>query len=160
MSLSQSFIEKLALAIVLAEETADKIKVELEKPIISVVAPRKVTKTKVVKESNLTISKEYTILNVDGEGKLRELMIESEQKDYNILINLDGEVVLYDTFSNLQSESAYLNYIDAFTNDTSYILHIGELNFTSKLRITIIPEETTTFYKIKGMYNIFKTVSS
>ncbi len=122
---------ELAKEIVAAELLAE----QMPKPT----PPEPKPKTEVRKWRNKVVRGTFTLGEFQGQGKLVKLRIASPTDDFNVLVKLDGEAIIHDSYTNLAEELA------AYEEDDVYYLHVEDKEFTRNLLVAVTPKAETTF---------------
>jgi len=128
--MSQAF--ELAKAIMQAEEEA-RLKPERERE------PEREFRTDIFRKTNYSVPDRYNIIDVDGPGKLVKLRISSPTPLFTVLLRIDGETLLDDTYTNLQETLA------AYQEDGNYYLHMEEKVFKKHLTADVEVPSPTVF---------------
>ena len=114
----------LASAILAAEEASRKLTAK----------PLKPRETKVVR---ITEAVSDTVVSEDGPGRLAELVVISDSKEYLLSIAINNATVMDGSFDWYQTISSYTDWIDAFEDNGSFILRATNLFFSSNLKISL-----------------------
>jgi len=114
----------LASAILAAEEASRKLSSTIAKP----------RETRVVR---ITDAESDTVISEDGPGKLIELVVISDSREYGVSIAIDNTTIMDGSFDWYQSVSQYMDWIDAFEDNGSFILRVTGLLFSSNLKISL-----------------------
>jgi hypothetical protein len=123
---------ELAKAVVRAEEEA-RLKSERERE------PEREFRTDIYRKTNYSVSDRYNIIDVDGPGKLIKLRISSPTPLFTVLLRIDGETLLDDTYTNLTETLA------AYQEDGNYYLHMEEKVFKKHLTADVEVPSPTVF---------------
>jgi hypothetical protein len=118
-----------AIGVVMAEEIARKLSSTTAKP----------RETRVIR---ITDAVSDTVLSEDGSGKLIELVVISDSREYSVSIAIDNATVMDGSFDWYQSISQYMDWIDAFEDDGSFVLRVADLSFSSSLKISLKTSST------------------
>jgi hypothetical protein len=118
------YLLMLASAILAAEEASRKLKSTIAKP----------RETRVIR---ITDAVSDTVISEDGPGKLIELVVISDSKEYGVSIAIDNVTVMDESFDWYQSISQYIDWIDAFEDNGSFVLRVTGLLFSSNLKISL-----------------------
>ena len=98
-----------------------------------------------------------TIIDINGAGCLRELVMKSTFKDYRLHLYVDGQVVYANTWDEFNELSQEIEDIAAFQSvDGLYVLHLADVKFTENIKAIVEPARATTdrktinyiFYKV------------
>ncbi|MEM1681063.1 MAG: hypothetical protein QXZ56_07645 [Sulfolobales archaeon] len=111
--------------------------------------------TRVVDLKEMLVSKDLTLLDVTYGGKLHELVLCSNSKNYSIRFVTDGMVRIDRSFSELQSISPYLDTISAFEDNGKFVLHVKDYSWVSSAYVAVIAREPITFSQIFVKYDVF-----
>lgn len=114
----------LASAILATEEASRKLKSTIAKP----------RETRIVR---ITDAVSDTVISEDGSGKLIELVVISDSKEYGMSIAIDNATIMNESFDWYQSISQYIDWIDAFEDNGSFVLRVTGLLFSSNLKISL-----------------------
>ena len=131
-----------AMMIAAAEETA-RVKVE-----VAAVERERRVRTEIRTLTDVAIPD--TIIDENGAGCLKELLIRSDHKNYRLRAYID-DMQLYDgSFSWFEDISQNIDEIAAFQNEHGeYILHITDLKFSKNIKIQAEPAITILTEKEK-----------
>lgn len=148
---------KHAMMIVVAEEVARQkaecVKVE--------VAPVKVkpTPTHVVDRRNVVLRGEEIIVQTVGYGVLQEFMCKAESVDFQVLIEKDGETVVFGSYNEYADISQDVEEIEAFPERDAdgeltgaYVFKVNDVEFARNLTVKIITAENVKFRAIFCKY--------
>lgn len=136
-------ILRLALQLAIEEE-----KNRVKPTVTAVVKPVEKPVTKSLIFKNRSVSNRLDVLNLDKPGRLVEATLISDGKNYSLLVETDGVLVLDGSFDELQSISEYVGNISAFDTNGTYVLHITDFKWASSARIFIYPRKETLFSEI------------
>ena len=123
---------ELAKAIIAAEEEG-RAKSEPESK------PERKIRTDIVRKTNYNVPDRYNIIDVEGPGTLVKLRISSPTSLFGILLRVDGETLLNDTYTNLTETLA------AYQEDANYYLHLEEKIFKKHLCVDVEVPSPTVF---------------
>jgi hypothetical protein len=123
---------QLAKEIVRAEEEA-RLKSEREPE------PERKLRTDINRKTNYLVQDRYNMIDVNGPGKLVKLRISSPTPLFTILLRIDGETLLNDTYTNLTETLA------AYQEDGNYYLHLEEKVFKRHLTADVEVPSATVF---------------
>jgi hypothetical protein len=96
-------------------------------------------RTDIYRKTNYTVPDRYAIVDVYGPGKLVKLRISSPTNLFSILLRIDGETLLDDTYGNLTET------LSAYQEDSSYYLHLEEKEFRKRLTVDVEVPSPTVF---------------
>jgi len=113
-----------AISVVMAEEIARKLLSTTSKP----------RETRVIRIADAVSD---TAISEDGSGKLIELVVISDSREYSVSITIDNATVMDGSFDWYQSVSQYTDWIDAFEDNGSFVLRITDLSFSSSIKISL-----------------------
>lgn len=145
-------IHELLNQILFQEELARKIAEQIKIPTFEVprieapALPR--LKTDVIDKKNLAVRKAYTVLKTDGRGVVEDLFIKSPSSSFRIYITRDGRRYLEGTYSECE-EVGY-----GFTDDSTYRVQLGAIDFEQSIDVQIFTDESITFNRIYCKYSI------
>jgi len=122
--ISMDTLTSTAIAVVMAEEIARKLSSTATKP----------RETRVIR---ITDAVSDTAISEDGSGKLIELVVISDSREYSVSIAIDNATVIDGSFEWYQSVSQYMDWIDAFEDNGSFVLRVTDLSFSSNLKISL-----------------------
>lgn len=122
-------VTSLAIGVVMAEEIARKLSSTTTKP----------RETRVIR---ITDAVSDTVLSEDGSGKLIEMVVISDSREYSVSIAIDNATVMDGSFDWYQSISQYMDWIDAFEDNGSFVLRVADLSFSSSLKISLKTSST------------------
>jgi len=122
-----------ALEILRAEEQAR------QQPKPEPVKPPVKPKTMIYKWHDKSVKKRKVLVNITGSGRLVKCRIISPSSSFKVLLQIDGETVLDDTYTDLTEVLA------AYEEDDEYYLHLEEKAFREKLVLIVSVTEQTTF---------------
>ena len=104
-------------------------------------------KTKIIDKNNIQISSQYLIYSLNKPGVLREFFLSANSPNFNLDLTID-EYTVSRNFNNLLTLSSYVNFIDAFQDNQKYIIHLGQLNWREKFKLSITPLNSITIYNL------------
>jgi hypothetical protein len=146
----------LAFQIVVAEEIARQtgnVKVQVE-PVKVRPIP-----THVVDRRNVVLEGEETVVRAKGCGALQEFVAKAEDTDFQILVEKDGETVVYGSYSDYAEISQDVEGIDAFAdrdaegNPTgAYVFKVNDVEFADSLTVTIRTDKPVRFRAVFCKY--------
>jgi hypothetical protein len=127
----------IAVAIVAAEEVAR----ELSRAVLTVPAPERPRGVRVVR---LVDPRPGTIVSERGPGRLAELVVISDSDNYELYVTADGVAVSSGPFSWYRSVSEYVEWIDAFENNGTFVLRVSDVPFSRSLSVYLAPTAQST----------------
>jgi len=166
LGLDLSGLDDPALALVLSEEMARNIGEEIAKRVAlpkREIVPREVVvqpampmmerkRSHTVDKVDYTTSDIYTVIESPGPGIMKECTVRSTSKNYRLYIEADSAEKIHRTFAELQALSSYVESIDAFEVDGTYILRIGEMHWRESFRLVLRPLEEVSFQNIFALW--------
>lgn len=123
-----------ALEILRAEEQARQTPVMKEK-VIAEAKP----KTEIYKWKDKLVKDRKVLADVKGAGKLVKCRIVSTSSDFKVLLVIDGETMIDDSYTDLTETLA------AYEEDDVYYLHLEDKAFKESLLVVVSVTEETTF---------------
>ncbi|MEM0261747.1 MAG: hypothetical protein QW803_12215 [Candidatus Methanomethylicia archaeon] len=111
--------------------------------------------TRIVDLKEMLISRDLTLLDIMYGGKLHELILCSNNKNYSVKFITDKVVRIDKSFTELQLISPYIDTISAFEENGKFILHIKDFSWANSAHVSIIVKEPITFYQIFIKYDEF-----
>ncbi len=108
--------------------------------------------TKVEIQDTHTITNRETILDIDGKGRINQILCKGQTNNYGIFILLDGNLTFDKPYSYFSELSDHLENASAFEDDGKYVLSIRNLEFQESARIDITSESSTIFDDILVKY--------
>jgi hypothetical protein len=110
--------------------------------------------TRTIDRANEPVTHTFDIIKSDTRGRLREATVRSPSSNFSVLMLSDGVTRLSRSYSELANISQYLESIDAYqAEDGTYVLRIGEINWTSSFLLTIYVKEKIVFNNIFAVYD-------
>jgi len=103
-----------------------------------------------IAEARLTINKQTTLLDIEGQGIIRELSFLSDKSDIRVTLYKDDNLIFSKTFDELQQMSPFYSYLVATSYGDKYIFALRDIRFIKNFRLTVTPTQTT---RITLMYN-------
>lgn len=103
------------------------------------VKPPAKPKTMIHKWHDKIVKKRKVLADVKGSGRLVKCRIISPTDDFKVLLQIDGETVLDDTYTDLTDVLA------AYEEDDEYYLHLEEKAFRERLVIIVSVTQAVTF---------------
>ena len=146
--LAEEFERELGEAIVEKTITPEKI---------SVAVTPEAPSTKIIDRRNRHVRAYEKIIESNKKGKMREFLVKSPSQNFRVYLEIDGVKRLDRSFQELQNISTYINFIDAFQDETTgeYILRIGETSWSKNANLFISVTEPLTFNQIFCVYEEF-----
>lgn len=149
----------LAIELAIQEENArlkaQQVKVDI--PPLRV----KPTPTHVVDRRNVTINGEELIVHGFGYGVLKEFMAKAESAEFNVLIEKDGETVVFGSYTEYAEISQDVEEIEAFPERDiegeltgNYVFKVNDVEFAKSLTVKIITSEPVKFRAIFAKYKL------
>jgi hypothetical protein len=128
---------KLALAVAASEE---KARIESEKEKKRQEPPKAPTLTsEVIKLNNVLLPE--TLVEKNGSGVVKELIIKSQSKDYILSVYVDRVKLYSESFDWFQGISQSAETIDAFQDPDSslYVLRLSDIHFKNSIIVMADP---------------------
>lgn len=122
-----------------AERLAEKIQPFIEKPEKPEPTPTPKPVTKIYRWKDETVKDRKVLVDEEGSGKLVKLRIVSPSSNFNVLLVLDGETLIDDSYADLTETLA------AYEEDDAYYLHLEDKAFKKRLLLVVTVTEETTF---------------
>ena len=149
-SLSEDVLLKLAVGIVAAEETAREISKRLAGRVaVQVERAKPVSRVKTIEGFKVP----GTLIDEEGAGTLKELLIKSDSPNYTLYLFIDGNPVYNHSWSWFNENSQEIEEISAFrTEDGIYVLHLYDLKFSRSLLVKVNGASQSlnlVFYKLE-----------
>jgi len=142
------YLMEIVKSIILAEELSNNIrikqKIELEKPEYT---------TLVGWLKN--VSTPFEVINISGSGELKSIVIKNNNKNFSLKIIADNNVLYDKSWDEYSTISEYIEDIDAFEYNGTYILRISDIKFYKNLLISIYSDSNTVINDIH--YKIIKS---
>jgi len=124
---------ELAKEIVAAELLAEHFpKPTPAKPVVK-------PKTEIYKWKDKLVKDRKVLADVTGQGKLVKLRIASPSSDFKVLLQIDGETFINDSYTDLTEMLA------AYEEDDVYYLHLEDKAFRKRLLVVVEVDEAVTF---------------
>jgi hypothetical protein len=125
---------QIAMEVLRAEEEARrKAEVKVERKL------EHKLRTDIYRKTSYTVQDRYTIVDVQGRGKLVKLRISSPTSLFNVILRIDGEDLLDDSWANLGETLA------AYQEDSNYYLLLEEKMFKERLTVDVLVPSSTVF---------------
>jgi len=150
-------IEELGLdvptALIVTEEFAREVGERVGEAVERVKPERLVSR--ILDRKNWSINAPTELVSSNRRGRLKELTMMSNSNRFDLFIQTDNVVRLYRSYSDLASLSPFSEYIDAFEEDGTYVVRIGELNWLANCIISIYPHrgQSITLTRVFGKYD-------
>jgi len=141
------FISELPLPIALI--IADEIRSGVEEKIG---IPREVTQT--VSYRDKVVETTFTLIDVTGTGKVRELVLLTDKPDFDMYVEIDSRAVINHSFTELQDVSEAMEEVDAFDRDGEYVVRFTNLSFLNRFLALIKPRGRITLKQALVLYNL------
>jgi len=141
------------------EEEKIRLQNRLQKPNVVQKIEEKVSEFAVTRKKNyknFVVPSKTTILNIQGKGLIRQILITSPSNNFKIRVNVDNNDIVYDDFTNLMSLSSFTNEFDAIEDENgNYIFVMGDIGFKKKALVEI-HANNVTFNYAEVVYNVIK----
>jgi hypothetical protein len=154
--MSEKELLEWAMKLAVAEEEARQT-VKVTVPPVEV----KPTPSHVVDRRNVIVEGEEIIVHRLGYGVLQEFMAKAEDTDFQVLIEKDGETVVYGSYSEYAEISQDVEEIDAFAERDAegeltgaYVFKVNDIEFAKGLTIKINTTKPVKFRAIFCKYKI------
>ncbi|RLJ01552.1 MAG: hypothetical protein DRP08_05380 [Candidatus Aenigmatarchaeota archaeon] len=121
----------------------NKVEVQ-ERPRTTVIYSRK----------DLTLDKNYAFVDIEGCGKVHEILLMTDSKEYTLYVLVDEKEIYNDTYSHLSEMSRFLNEVGTRTSGMYHILSIVDIPFMSSLYIRVDPSESILFKEVLIKYEV------
>lgn len=137
----------IGLDLILAEERRrqDRVVVEDDDSPVD-------TDLLVIERQNFTTSDAFTLkepgnsLPLDGPGDLSSLVVSADSDQYDVFLKVDDQVVVNDSWTNVESISGELTRIGAFQDsDDNRVFSASDYSFRDELDAVITPQASVTF---------------
>jgi len=126
---------KLAFAIVVAEEMSRSAEASNAQETVHREPSQR---TYIGRLANIPIP--ATVVDENGSGALKELLIVSSHTNFEVSIRIDGDIAYQQPYTWFLERSNELEEIAAFQRDDGkYVLHISDLRYTKSIKIDILP---------------------
>jgi hypothetical protein len=122
----------IAVAIVAAEEAAR----ELSRAVLTVPTPARPREVRVVR---LVDPRPGVVVSESGPGRLVELVVLSDSGNYELYVTADGAIISSGPFSWYRSVSEYVEWIDAFEDNGTFVLRVSDVPFSRSLSVYLAP---------------------
>jgi hypothetical protein len=77
-----------------------------------------------------------TLVDVQGQGQMSELVIRSGKKEYSLRVIVDGAQLYYEDYSWFESISQVVEEVAAFQEEGgTYILRLADIHFSKGLKV-------------------------
>jgi len=142
------------LSVILVEEFAREIGERISEGMPK---PQRLV-TDSVEVANQLLTKVSELARVEGEGVLREAIIEVEGSNVRLYVNVDGfnKIPSHSNVEDLLKLSGYLEYLDVIANEGTYIIHITNLRFLKGFSIILSPLKPTSLRRAFILYDIVR----
>lgn len=105
--------------------------------------------TRIVDKKDRPVKRTFDIIKTNLPGKLSELTIRSPSQQFSLLMMSDGVKRLNRSYSQLAQLSPYSTTIDAYEEDGTFIVRIGEMHWLDNFLATLyVDGEPITFGNI------------
>jgi len=136
-----------ASIIVQAELTGEKV-AEAGKIEYETVVKEKPKSTKVYEVKDVTLDKNSVFVDVEGYGKVNEVLFRTDSKNYRILIIVDGKETFNDTYSHFEEISKFIEKVGTKTVGGYHLISFTDISFSSSLYIRVEPSESMIFKSV------------
>lgn len=130
--------------IISAEETgrtiAEKLKVEVKEKHRTTFEER---------HSDLKVNGSYLLLEESGSGVIQEFVLWAPNRNFSVRIDRDGNVGATKSYVDLAEESPYVSDVDAFQDDSNYVIHLKSVEFRENVKIIVHGNLTLTRTYVK-----------
>ena len=138
----------IPLSFIIAEEIRESIVEELKGLRVE-----EVTQSLTVRDR--VIEGVYELLNVVGRGRVRELVLITDNPNVNIYVEVDTRPIINHTLIELQQLSEVLEGIDVFERNDSYILRVSNISFIERCYVVVKPLTKAVIRHAFALYNLF-----
>ena len=159
-----------AMQIVAAEEAARLISAKLPRklvlevpegkpPVIEVhpVVQTKPTPSFVVDMRGVDIEGTKVLVDEKGYGKIQELLVVATDTDFSVKVRKDDEWILTRSYTEYEEISQYLEEVDAFESNGTYIVKINDIEFERNIRVEVVTESEVHFDLLFVKYKISRS---
>jgi hypothetical protein len=148
--MSEKELLEWAMMLACAEEVARQaVKVEV-KPVVEV----KPTPSHVVDRRNIVVEGEEIIVHRLGYGVLQEFMAKAEDPGFQILVEKDGDLVVYGSYSHYAEISQQVEEIDAFEVNGTYVFKVNDIEFAESLTVKVTTTKPVRFQAIFAKFKL------
>ena len=106
--------------------------------------------TNVTTDESFHLEEPGTSMPFPGPGMLVSAFVIADSTDFNVTVELDGQTVIADSFANIQSISAELPRIDAYTDGSDEVFSITEYEYQHEIDVVIEPQSQITFSRVRA----------
>jgi len=89
--------------------------------------------TKIINETGWPGGK---VIESNRPGRLKELSIRNSTNNFTLTVNIDGSKLRM-TYTQMEQESPYISWLDAFENNGTYIAVVKNLEWVNKAKISV-----------------------
>ena len=96
--------------------------------------------SRIVEDSfSLDPGAERTIIELNGTGRIDEVLIISSSQDFSVKVIVDGNEVWNKDYGSASSITDELMFLAVFTRvqDGKYVYHLADINFRSSVKIAV-----------------------
>jgi hypothetical protein len=154
--MSEKELLEWAMKLAVAEEAARQT-FKVAVPPVEV----KPTPSHVVDRRNVTVEGEEVIVHRSGYGVLQEFMAKAEDMNFHVLIEKDGELAVYGSYSEYVEISQDVEEIEAFAERDvegeltgAYVFKVNDIEFARGLTVKISTTKPVKFRAIFCKYKI------
>ncbi len=140
---------EIVKSIILAEEISNNISIKHQ---LEVKKPEYTTTVGWLKN----IVTPFKVIDINGSGELKSIVIKNNDKDFTVKIIVDGTVLYYNSWEELRTISEYTDDIDAFEDNGTYIARFSDIKFSKKIVVNIYSYSSNTVNEV--YYKVVKTV--
>jgi hypothetical protein len=109
--------------------------------------------TRIVDKKDIPVRHSFEVIRSRTRGRLRELMLKASSKNFSLYVLLDNVVWLDKSYDEFAAISQHLENIDAYEEDGSYVVRIGEMRWLADFLAMIYVREEVTFSHIFAIYD-------
>ena len=113
-------------------------------------------KTLSIRRENFELSGEISILNIEGTGELREIVIVANNK-INMIPKIDGVDMLYgrNRYDEFSTASVHSKTIEARYDDPNYIVGLNNIHFLNTVDIRVLFDSLTVISNLICIYDVY-----
>jgi len=138
----------LPIAIIIAEELREAVKEGLRETRV-----KEATESRIIRDR--VVDGVFEFLNISGSGRIRELMLITDNPQFNIYVELDNKPTINHSFTELQQLSEVMEEIDAFEKNGLFVFRATNLYFTEKCYVVVKPIIKITIKHGFILFNLF-----
>lgn len=108
--------------------------------------------TKSERDNDRTIDSSYRFMNVEGEGKIEELLLDTDSNNYELFLYVDGRTVFDHDFSFFEDNGDLLEEVSVVSSGSGVKLVVSDLEFSEQFIVELRPQNTLNINEAFAKY--------